>query len=96
MRRPSLLHSASRRHGHFQLQAPVFNDVSDDGRFFVYRGPGPEPGTTQLYLRLADALEATPIPDTEGGIAPSISPDGERLAVQVDGELRVIPLGGGV
>jgi serine/threonine-protein kinase len=80
-----------------QAAVPGSNfDVSDDGRFFVYRGPGPEPGTTQLYLRLADALEATPIPDTEGGIAPSISPDGERLAVQVDGELRVIPLGGGV
>ena len=48
-----------------------------DGRSFVYVGPGN--GGTQLWRRSLDALDAAPIPGTEGATSPFFSPDGTHL-----------------
>ncbi len=70
-------------------------DLSDDGSLFVYRGVG-EQGQPQLWLRRWDALDATPIRDTQGATYPDLSPDGLEVAVIMGNSVRVVPLQGGV
>ena len=70
-------------------------DLSDDGSLLVYRGVGVE-GQAQLWARRWNALNATPIGGTDGGALPAISPDGQEVAFQVGGSIRVVPLQGGV
>ena len=52
--------------------------ISGDGRFVIYsavkENPGPQ-DEPRLYLRLTDQLTAKPIPGTEGGVCPFLSPD---------------------
>ena len=71
-------------------------DISRDGSLIVYEGPGGAEGSTQLWARRWDALEATPIRDTEGLAAPAVSPDGQEVAFREGGLIRVVPVRGGV
>src|SRR5262249_34792820 len=52
-------------------------------------------GTSQLYLRALDQMEARPIPGTEDGQHPFFSPDGEWLGFFADAYLKKVPLTGG-
>jgi len=70
-------------------------DLSDDGSMFVYRGVGDQ-GQPQLWLRRWDALDATPIRDTDQALYPELSPDGLEVAIITGTEVRVVPLQGGV
>ena len=67
-------------------------DVSPDGELLVYVGPGP-----QLWIRERDELSGAPIEGTEGGIQPTFSPDGDRLAfITAQSELKVVSVSGGL
>jgi serine/threonine-protein kinase len=67
--------------------------ISRDGSTFVFVGAR---GTTRrLYRRSIDALHAEPIPGTDGGASPAISPDGRWVAFEVDGQLKKVPIAGG-
>ena len=61
----------------------------------VYRGTD-ERGRSQLWARRWNALQATPIRDTQGAGHPAISPDGLEVAFEQRGAVRVVPLQGGV
>jgi serine/threonine-protein kinase len=52
-------------------------------------------GSTELYLRRMDELEAQPIPGTQNAGNPSFSPDGAWLAFTAEGKLRKISIEGG-
>ena len=58
--------------------------LSPDGRRLVYAFDG------RLYLRELDALEASPIPGTEGAIAGFFSPDGEWVGFSTQSDLRKV------
>ena len=70
-------------------------DLSTDGSLMVSRGRGDE-GQAQLWLRRWDALEATPVRNTDGASYQAISPDGREVAFGASGSIRVVPLEGGV
>ncbi len=53
--------------------------ISPDGQNLVYVA-APRGGTSQLYLRPIDQLEATPLPGTEEARSPFFSPDDRWLA----------------
>jgi Tol biopolymer transport system component len=74
--------------------------LSPDGRVLVYQGPGasgPSMGVGQLWRRPLDALEATPIPGTEGASTPEFSEDGAFLSflIRESDRLGAIPAQGG-
>jgi serine/threonine-protein kinase len=73
--------------------------ISSDGRFVVYsaieENPRPQ-AKSQLYLRKLDQSDAKPIPGTEGGISPFLSPDNRWVGFWADGKLKKIPVEGGV
>ena len=71
-------------------------NLSTDGSLMVYRGRG-DGGQPHLWLRPWDALEATPIRNTDGAHGPAISPDGREVVfvVGTSGSIRVVPLEGG-
>jgi len=74
--------------GRFQIalpeRAPLQNQfgiifaLTDDGSKIVYTGPGEN--DIDLWVRPLDALTATPVPGTNGGDSPFLSPDGEVVA----------------
>mgnify|MGYP001428864556 FL=1 len=68
--------------------------LSDDGASLVFQRQ--EDGTSHLALRRFDNLEAAPIPGTEDGFSPDVSPDGTEVAFVSPPELKVTPLLGGV
>jgi serine/threonine-protein kinase len=81
-------------------------DISANGDRLAYIGPGPGKGTTQVWIRPLDALEATALANTMGALSVQWSPDGRSVLttkerrtssaiVAVDGG-RVVPLTGGV
>jgi eukaryotic-like serine/threonine-protein kinase len=73
--------------------------VSRDNRFLVYCAIAENPGSqakSRLYLRPTDQVESKPIPGTEGGIGPFLSPDNRWLGYWADGKLMKVPLEGGV
>ena len=49
-----------------------------------------------LYTRTLDQFDSHPVPGTDDASAPFFSPDGSRLGYFANGELRTIPVGGGV
>lgn len=70
-------------------------DISADGTFMVYAGPGQTSADTVLWYRRFDTPEATPLPNSRTSYPPAISPDGNEVAF-FDGEtIRTIPLNGG-
>jgi len=69
--------------------------LAPDGSWLVYTGPDSDPAETQLWVKARDRMEATPLAETRGGEAPSVSPDGQWIAFNVGGQLRKVPVGGG-
>ncbi len=65
-----------------------------DGSMSAFVGRG-EQGGTQLWLRRWAELDARPIPGTEGGLDPDISPDGTEIAFMMNIDVRVAPIDGG-
>lgn len=49
-----------------------------------------------LYMRDLDRLETAAIPGTDGGTLPFFSPDGSWIAFFAGGELRKVPVDGGI
>ncbi len=62
----------------FWSQAQSGIAVSPDGRYFVYTGQALN--TSQLYLHRMNQLTSQPIPGTDNGADPAISPDGQWIA----------------
>jgi eukaryotic-like serine/threonine-protein kinase len=52
-------------------------------------------GTSQLYLRPLDQLEATPVPGTQGAYGPFFSPDGGWVGFFAENKLKKVSLQGG-
>jgi serine/threonine-protein kinase len=67
--------------------------LSSDGTHLAYVAR--QGGAQQLYLRALDNLEARPIPDTEGAVAPFFSPDGQWLAFFAGIKLKKVLVSGG-
>ena len=67
--------------------------LSDDGGVIVYSDT--VGGTRQLWLKERGIAEPRPIPGTQGGQAPFLSPDGRVVAYTVGSQLMRIPLTGG-
>ena len=81
-----------------QFFSPVRGDfdLSSDGSVMVYRGVS-DVGQAQLWARRWNALDATPMRDTNGAQRPAISPNGQEVAFTVAGSvIHVAPLRGGV
>jgi Tol biopolymer transport system component len=68
--------------------------LSPDGRCLVYTAR--VDGVSQLYARRLDGHTSEAIVGGEGGIAPFFSPDGRQVAFLAAGQLRRVPLEGGV
>ena len=68
--------------------------LSPDGRRLVFVAVDPS-GRTLLYVRGLDALEASPLADTDGASMPFWSPDGRSLGFFAKGKLKKIDAGGG-
>jgi serine/threonine-protein kinase len=67
--------------------------LSPDGRTIVFSDT--VGGERQLWIKLADRAEATPLTGTAAGRAPAFSPDGEWIAFQADGRIKKVPRLGG-
>ena len=84
----------------FAMQRPTRTAmaISSDGRFVVYSATEEIAGAKpQLFLRKMDQSAATPIPGTEGGINPFLSPDNRWIGFwATNGKLKKIPIEGGV
>jgi len=73
--------------------------ISRDGSFLVYSAIEENPSLQakpQLYIRKIDQLEANPVPGTEGGTCPFLSPDDRWIGFWADGQLKKVPVEGGV
>ena len=69
--------------------------ISPDGRNIVYAARPSSGGTSRLYVRPMDQLQATALQGTEGAQKPFFSPDGEWVGFFVPGELKKVSLSGG-
>jgi serine/threonine-protein kinase len=67
--------------------------MSPDGRVAVFSGIRGK--VAHLYARPLDRDEATPIPGTEGGVAPFFSADGSSIGFWIGSTLKRVPIGGG-
>ncbi|MCZ6878396.1 MAG: protein kinase, partial [Acidobacteria bacterium] len=67
--------------------------LSPDGTHLAYAAV--RDGTTMLFLRAMDQLEAQPIPGTENGTFPFFSPDGQWLGFFADAQLKKVLVSGG-
>jgi Tol biopolymer transport system component len=67
--------------------------ISPDGRLAVFNGI--RGNVAYLYARALDRDEATPIPGTEGGVAPFFSADGSSIGFWIGSTLKRVPTGGG-
>ena len=68
--------------------------LTPDGRNLIYAAKTAG-SAWQLYLRPTGELAPRPIPGSEGGRAPFLSPDGKTVAFFTSHELRTVALGGG-
>jgi serine/threonine-protein kinase len=73
--------------------------IAHDGSFIIYSAivedPGPQ-AKPQIYSRKVGQLEANPVPGTEGGIHPFLSPDDRWVGFWADGKLMKVSVDGGV
>jgi hypothetical protein len=67
--------------------------LSPDGLHLAYVAN--QGGSQQLHLRAMDALDARPIPGTEGATQPFFSSDGQGLGFFADGKLKTVSVTGG-
>ena len=67
--------------------------LSPDGTHLAYAAT--RDGTTMLFLRAMDQLEAQPISGTEAGGFPFFSPDGQWLDFFADAKLKKVLVSGG-
>jgi hypothetical protein len=67
--------------------------LSPDGTRLAYVAS--QAGAQQLYVRAMDSMEATPIPDTDGAVAPFFSPDSQWLGFFADNKLKKVSVSGG-
>jgi serine/threonine-protein kinase len=84
-----------------EAQRPVLTAmaISSEGDFVVYSAIEEYPGPLakpQLHLRRIDQLEAKPIPGTEGGVNPFLSPDDRWVGFWADNHLKKVRVEGGV
>ncbi len=68
--------------------------VSPDGQKLVFTGRSAD-GKRQLWVRLLDAGEATPMPGTDDPVNPFWSPDNRSIGFGSQGKLKRIDLAGG-
>jgi len=69
--------------------------ISPDGRKLAYTALRSE--RAQLFVRLIESLDATPIAGTEGASGPFFSPDGKWIGFFANGKLKkVLAAGGGL
>jgi len=66
--------------------------ISPDGRYLVIAAGN---GKSQLWLRAMNALQARPIPFTEGASYPFWSPDGRFIGFFAQGKLKKVAAAGG-
>jgi len=84
----------------FQIPAPAMvtemtsPKVSPDGRYVAFSATDSS-GAVRVWLRPLDALEAQPMPGTEGALRPFWSPDSRFLAFFADNKLKKIAVSGG-
>jgi len=73
--------------------------ISKDGNFIIYCAindqAGPET-SSQLFMRRLDKLENIPIPGTEGGMSPFLSPDNRWIGFFATDKLKKVSVEGGV
>jgi serine/threonine protein kinase len=73
--------------------------ISGDGKFAVYsaveENAGPE-SKARLFFRKMDQLVAKPIPGTDGGINPFLSPDDRSIGFWADGKLKRVLVEGSI
>jgi Tol biopolymer transport system component len=67
--------------------------ISPDGRYLALAAE--VNGKRQLWLRAMDALQAQPLPSTEGARYPFWSPDNRNIGFFAEGKLKRIAVGGG-
>jgi len=73
--------------------------ISRDGMFIIYcasKDGEASKAKPQLFMRRLDKLEAKPIPGTEGGIAPFLSPDNRWVGFWAEGKLFKVAVEGGI
>jgi eukaryotic-like serine/threonine-protein kinase len=68
--------------------------VSPDGRLLTFSASA-EDGTRRLWVRPLEALEARPLPGSEGAEFPFWSPDGRLIGFFAEGKLKAIAATGG-
>ncbi len=68
--------------------------ISPDGRAIAFNATD-DTGTTQIWVRALDDLEARPLPGTDGATRPFWSPDSRYLGFVAGGKLKKVPLAGG-
>jgi Tol biopolymer transport system component len=73
---------------------PSWPRLSPDGRMLAFVAADSS-GTSRIWIRPLDALEAHPLPGTEGAGRPFWSPDSRDLAYISTGRLRKVPITGG-
>ena len=69
--------------------------ISPDDRWIVSVHAEDDLGQS-LYIRSAEDPEWRPLPNTEGALFPTFSPDGQWVAFQVGGTISKVPITGGV
>jgi hypothetical protein len=70
--------------------------LSPDGSRLAYIGPGPTIGTTQVWIRPLDALQATPLANTTGAVGVQWSPDARNVLITIQRPVAtVVALEGG-
>jgi serine/threonine protein kinase/Tol biopolymer transport system component len=84
----------------FQIEAPPgvqsFGSprMSPDGQFIAFNGVDTT-GTTRVFIRPLNALDAYPLPGTEGCNRPFWSPDSRHVGFFAGGKLKRVPITGG-
>jgi Tol biopolymer transport system component/tRNA A-37 threonylcarbamoyl transferase component Bud32 len=68
--------------------------ISPDGKFLAFDASDSE-GKNRIWVRPLSAIEAHPLPGTEGGARPFWSPDSQFLGFIADGVLKKVGVSGG-